>query len=346
MSAPRIGSNPYANLARTMETGFEAPVAKSGAGEAAATQVPNPVQADSFDDPVMNEVRALFQSWGPATPSTTPGTTPSTPGTTPSTPGTTPSTPGTTTPPPANNLTTDKRGYPKGTVQVGADNKVEIPGLGTFEAPAPGKESKVKLDKKNTLHLKRNEDGSVSVEVKKKKKKGFFSKLGGALKKVGSFIKKALPIVSTIASFIPGLNFIAIPLKIATAAMGAMDAIKNKNWLGAIGSIAGGVAGGAAAFGAKGLANTAGMIANGAGKAEALMGAIKSKSPSGILGAAAGMLQFGSGAVANKSAEWSNRLNSWAETAQKWGKYAGMIENPQAAIQGALQGAIQNRIGQ
>ena len=336
MSAPRIGSNPYANLARTMETGFEGPMAKSGAGEAAATQVPNPVQSDGFDDPVMREANALFQTWGPGTP----GTTPSTPGSTPGTPGTTPG----TTPPPANNLTTDKRGYPKGTVQVGADNKVNIPGLGTFEAPAPGKKSKIKLDKKNTLHLKRNEDGSVSVEVKKKKK-GFFSKLGGALKKVGSFIKKALPIVSTIASFIPGLNFIAIPLKIATAAMGAMDAIKNKNWLGAIGSIAGGVAGGAAAFGAKGLASTASMIANGAGKAEALMGAIKSKSPSGILGAAAGMLQFGSGAIANKSAEWSNRLNTWAETAQKWGKYAGVIENPQAAIQGAIQGAVQNKLG-
>jgi hypothetical protein len=336
MSAPRIGgNNPYANLARTYESGpVETPKtnAKSGAGEMAAA-----LQQDSFGgDPVMQLLGQLGQSFVNSAPGTTaPPTGPSTP---PSSGPTGPATPAPTQGP-VTNLTTDKRGYPKGTVALNADGKVEIPGLGTFDPPQPGKTSKIKLDKKNKLHMKMNPDGTVSVEVKKKKG-GFFSKIGSAFKKIGGFIKKALPIISTVASFIPGLNAIAIPLKIATAVMNGVDAIKNKNWLGAIGSFAGGIAGGAAAFGAKGLANAAGMISQGAGKAEALWGAIKSKSPSGILGAAAGAMQWGSGALANTSSQWSNRLNNWAETAQKWGQYASVIENPQAALQGMIQNKI------
>jgi hypothetical protein len=83
--------------------------------------------------------------------------------------------------------------------------------------------------------------------VKKKKKKGgFFSKIGKALKGVGKFLKKALPIISTIAMFVPGIGTaIGGALKIATAAMGAFDAIKNKNPLGFLGSVAGAFTGGA-----------------------------------------------------------------------------------------------------
>ncbi len=46
------------------------------------------------------------------------------------------------------------------------------------------------------------------------------------------------------------------------------------------------------------------------------------------------------GALANTSSQWSNRLNNWAETAQKWGQYASVIENPQAALQGMIQNKI------
>jgi hypothetical protein len=85
---------------------------------------------------------------------------------------------------------------------------------------------------------------------KKKKKRGFFGKLfkgiGDALGKVGGFLKKALPIISTIAMFVPGIGTaIGGALKIATAAMGAFDAIKNKNPLGFISSVAGAFTGGA-----------------------------------------------------------------------------------------------------
>ncbi len=81
---------------------------------------------------------------------------------------------------------------------------------------------------------------------KKKKKRGFFSKIGGALKKIGGFIKKALPIISTIAMFIPGIGTaIGGALKIATAAMGAIDGIKKGNIFGALTSVAGAFTGGA-----------------------------------------------------------------------------------------------------
>jgi hypothetical protein len=50
---------------------------------------------------------------------------------------------------------------------------------------------------------------TTAPKKKKKKKKGLFSKIGG-------FLKKALPIVSKIASFVPGLNAIAAPLNIAS----------------------------------------------------------------------------------------------------------------------------------
>ena len=158
MSAPRIGgNNPYANLARTLESGpVEAPktAAKSGAGEAMAATL----QQDSFQDPVMQLLGQLGQSFSNAASGST------------STP-TGPTGPATPAPvqQPVSNLTTDKRGFPKGTVGLNADGKVEIPGLGTFDAPQPGKTSKIKLDKKNKLHLKMNADGTVSVEVKKKK---------------------------------------------------------------------------------------------------------------------------------------------------------------------------------
>lgn len=85
---------------------------------------------------------------------------------------------------------------------------------------------------------------------KKKKKKGFFGKLfggiGKALKGIGGFLKKALPIISTIAMFIPGIGTaVGAALKIATAAMGAIDGIKSGNIFGAITSIAGAFTGGA-----------------------------------------------------------------------------------------------------
>jgi hypothetical protein len=95
---------------------------------------------------------------------------------------------------------------------------------------------------------------------KKKKKKGFFGKLfsgiGKAFKKIGGFLKKALPIISTIAMFIPGIGTaVGMGLKIATAAMGAIDGIKSGNIFGALTSVAGAFTGGASGLLGK-LGNT------------------------------------------------------------------------------------------
>lgn len=90
-------------------------------------------------------------------------------------------------------------------------------------------------------------DANGNVEIKKKKKKGFFSKLGsaigGAFKKVGGFLKKALPIISTVAMFIPGLQPLALAGRIASGVMGVVDGIKNGNIFGAVMSGVGALSG-------------------------------------------------------------------------------------------------------
>lgn len=110
------------------------------------------------------------------------------------------------------------------------------------QAANPGKavSKKIKVGKyKITINLK--EDGSV--EIKRKKKGGFFSKIGGMFKKIGGFLKKALPIISTIAMFIPGLQPLALAARIASGVMGVVDGIKNGNIFGAITSAVGAFSG-------------------------------------------------------------------------------------------------------
>jgi hypothetical protein len=93
-------------------------------------------------------------------------------------------------------------------------------------------------------------DTKPAVQPKKKKKRGFFSKLksgiGKAFKKIGGFLKKALPIISLAANFIPGVGpLVSMGLKIASAAMSAYNGIKSGNIMGAITGIAGAFTGGA-----------------------------------------------------------------------------------------------------
>jgi hypothetical protein len=75
---------------------------------------------------------------------------------------------------------------------------------------------------------------------------GLFKGISNAFKGIGKFLKAALPVLSTLAMFVPGIGTaIGGALKIATAAMGAFDAIKNKNPLGFLSSVAGAFTGGA-----------------------------------------------------------------------------------------------------
>lgn len=114
------------------------------------------------------------------------------------------------------------------------------------QAANPGKKvsKKIKVGKyKLTINL--NADGSVNI--KRKKKGGFFSKIGkaigGALKGIGNVLKKALPIISTVAMFIPGLQPLALAGRIASGVMGVVDGIKNGNIFGALTSAVGAFSG-------------------------------------------------------------------------------------------------------
>lgn len=110
------------------------------------------------------------------------------------------------------------------------------------QAANPGQKvsKKIKVGKyKLTINL--NEDGSVNI--KRKKKGGFFSKIGDALKGVGKILKKALPIISTVAMFIPGLQPLALAGRIASGVMGVVDGIKNGNVFGALTSAVGAFSG-------------------------------------------------------------------------------------------------------
>ncbi len=82
-----------------------------------------------------------------------------------------------------------------------------------------------------------DESGQVNIK-RKKKKRGFFSKIGSAFKSIGkgimNFAKKALPIVSTLAMFVPGLQPFALAARIATGAMGVINGIKSGNVFGAV----------------------------------------------------------------------------------------------------------------
>jgi hypothetical protein len=116
--------------------------------------------------------------------------------------------------------------------------------LREWQAANPGQEAskKIKVSKKISFNITLNADGSIKeIKRKKKKKQGFFAK-------IGSFFKKALQVLSIATMFIPGLQPIALGLRIANAVVGVVDAVRNRNWLGVLGSAAG-------AFGGS-LANT------------------------------------------------------------------------------------------
>lgn len=81
---------------------------------------------------------------------------------------------------------------------------------------------------------------------KKKKKKGLFGKVFGGIGKALKKAAKALPIASTVMSFIPGLNVAGWAMKAVTWAsrgIQAVNAIRNKDFLGGALAAAGGIGG-------------------------------------------------------------------------------------------------------
>src|SRR5574341_724271 len=111
-----------------------------------------------------------------------------------------------------------------------------------------GGELRTKVGKHN-LELTVSQDGQVLKT--KCKKPGFWSKVGG-------FLKKAVPVVLTVASFIP----VTAPFaRVASAVMSAVQAVRAKSVLGVASAAAGMVGAGVAAFAGK-AASLAGTVSN------------------------------------------------------------------------------------
>jgi hypothetical protein len=138
-------------------------------------------------------------------------------------------------------LEADKKGNFKGHVLPDANGKVDIGGKQLdVSGLKPGQSMKKTLKvgkKKFKVTVRMGEDGSVSVEGKRKK--GFLSKVGGFIGKALSFAGRFAPFLAAI----PGLGWAAMAGRIFSAVKGVVDGIKSGNWLGAIGSAAGGIAG-------------------------------------------------------------------------------------------------------
>jgi len=163
---------------------------------------------------------------------------------------------------------------------------------------------------------------------------GTETKKPALLGKIGGFLKKALPIVSTVLMFVPGVGTaIGIALKVATAALSAVDAVKSAikgDWLGMITSAAGAVAGGIAS-GASGLA---GKIKNVASTISRVGRGVESIQQGGIGGIVSGV----AGAAGGLSDGFGDSLGNFGESLQTFSKYAQPAGSGFSAAQAAAQG--------
>lgn len=208
----------------------------------------------------------------------------------------------------------------------------------------PGKHKlTIKLDKKYEVKLNVGQNGEL-LECKVKQKKGLFGKIWDGVKKTAGIWG---PLLAPVTG---GLSLVA------SSAIQAVDAIKNKNWLGLVGAVAGGIGGfgtaaanlggGVAKFAAsKGFqaaANVANFAAKGASAVQAGINAINGKNPGAFLAA----LAQGAGAAAGYFGGASNTLQGWAD---KLGTASKIALGGQAVV-GAIQrgdylGAAQGLLG-
>ncbi len=211
--------------------------------------------------------------------------------------------------------------------------------LREWQAANPGQEAskKIKINKKISFNITLNADGSIKdIKRKKKKPQGFFAK-------IGSFFKKALQVLSIATMFIPGLQPIALGLRIANAVVGVVDAVKNKNWLGVLGSAAGAFGGSLANTITKGI-NTIGTVVNvaknGLGSAwdaiSTVAGTVSSWA-GGAIGRAAGYISQGASAVSSFA-----RGDGW-NGAIALGNLAGSVYQDSRAANQRQQASSNNR---
>jgi len=208
----------------------------------------------------------------------------------------------------------------------------------------PGKHKlTVKLDKKYEVKLNVGQNGEL-LDCSVKQKKGLFGKIVDGIKKTSGIWG---PLLAPVTG---GLSLVA------AAGIQAYDAIKNKNWLGLVASVAGGI-GGFGTFAANmggGLANmaaskgfqTLSSAANWASKtAQAVQGGVNAwnaKNPGAFLGAIAN----GAGAAANFFGGASNTLQGIAD---KFGTASRIALGGQQVVsaikKGDFAGAAQGLLG-
>lgn len=205
-------------------------------------------------------------------------------------------------------------------------DSLKEPGKSKFKLKIGGKkyEAKINLDQ-----------STGQVDVQFKQKKGFLSKVGSALKKVGK-------IALQVASFIPGP--IGVAARVANAVISSVQAFKSGNILGGIAGMAGAVAGGAGAIAGKATAGVARTVANVASAVERGANAVSSGITaarngdwSGLLGAVASGARGAAGALGSTAGNVAKGLNNVADWATRGRQGLDVI---QAARTGDIVGAL------
>jgi hypothetical protein len=200
------------------------------------------------------------------------------------------------------------------------------PGKTKFKLKIGGKkyEAKINLDQQ-----------TGQIDIKFKQKKGFLSKLGGALKKIGK-------IALQVASFIPGP--VGVVARVANAVISSVSAFKQGNILGGIAGLAGAVAGGAGAIAGKATSGVARTVANvatgvqrGANAVSAGITAARNGDWSGVLGAVASGARGVADAVANTAGSVARGLNNVADWATRGSQGLQAVA---AARNGDIVGAL------
>jgi len=173
----------------------------------------------------------------------------------------------------------------------------------------------VKLGSDRTYKMKVDDNGQLQSQ--KIDKKGFWSK-------AGDFLKKAVPIALTVASFIPGP--IGLGARIGSSLYNAYQGVKNNNWVQAVAGAAGAVGKGAALMGANGVARVASTISNVAYGVQSGLDAYKNGNPAGVLGAIAGVASGVAGGLGDGAAGLADKMNRVAEWARRGSQAVGAIE--------------------
>jgi hypothetical protein len=199
------------------------------------------------------------------------------------------------------------------------------------------KEYKLKLEVGNNLEL-------TKAEAKKEDKSGFFGK---ALKTVASWA----PTIGAVLGPVTGGISTAVG-----AAIGAVNSIRNKDYLGAISSVAGGIGGAigsaaklggaignlAASEGLQAVATGANVISKGADAVKGAMNAVNAGSPGALISAVAN----GAGAVSGALGSAGQKLGEYADHLGRAGRITLNGEKAIAAIKtGDYLGAAESVLG-